>query len=74
MISTNKYYRIKDIKVNIFGTQPEDIDNAEDRYKFSRLLDGLQVLQPQWKTTEEIEVGAYLCKCYGILVFITSGC
>ncbi len=33
----------------IYGTDPADIDRAEDRHKFSALLDELQVDQPSWK-------------------------
>ena len=43
--------------VSILGTSPEDIDRAENRHKFSSLLDELEVDQPRWKelsTTEEI--------------------
>lgn len=35
--------------VPILGTSPVDIDRAEDRHKFSTLLDSLQVDQPEWK-------------------------
>ena len=34
--------------VNILGTAPEMIDTAEDRHKFSALLDRLGVDQPKW--------------------------
>jgi carbamoyl-phosphate synthase/aspartate carbamoyltransferase len=34
--------------VNILGTAPEMIDLAEDRHKFSALLDRLGVDQPKW--------------------------
>ncbi len=33
----------------ILGTNPKDIDRAEDRHKFSTLLDTLGVDQPEWK-------------------------
>jgi len=36
-------------KVPILGTSPVMIDNAEDRYKFSKLLDEISVKQPDWK-------------------------
>lgn len=41
--------------VLILGTSPLDIDRAEDRHKFSRLLDELGIEQPLWKelTTRE---------------------
>ena len=35
--------------VPILGTAPEDIDRAEDRHKFSSLLDTLGIDQPAWK-------------------------
>jgi len=34
--------------VTILGTSPEDIDRAEDRNKFSALLDRLGIDQPRW--------------------------
>lgn len=40
----------------ILGTSPESIDNAENRFKFSRMLDSIGVLQPQWKELTELEV------------------
>ena len=41
--------------VSILGTNPFDIDHAEDRHKFSRLLDELKVDQPEWKELSSIE-------------------
>lgn len=35
--------------VRILGTTPEDIDKAEDRNKFSKLLDTHNIAQPQWE-------------------------
>ncbi|MFA5791976.1 MAG: carbamoyl-phosphate synthase (glutamine-hydrolyzing) large subunit [Candidatus Paceibacterota bacterium] len=35
-------------KFNILGTKASDIDRAEDRNKFSALLDKLEILQPKW--------------------------
>ncbi len=34
--------------VKILGTRPEDIDRAEDRHTFSKLLDRLRIDQPAW--------------------------
>ena len=34
--------------IPILGTKPEDIDRAEDRKKFSVLLDKLDIKQPHW--------------------------
>ncbi|MFC1691639.1 carbamoyl-phosphate synthase (glutamine-hydrolyzing) large subunit [Nanoarchaeota archaeon] len=36
-------------KVKVLGTSPVSIDNAEDRNKFSKLLDDLDIDQPEWK-------------------------
>jgi carbamoyl-phosphate synthase large subunit len=41
--------------VPILGTSPKDIDVAEDRHKFSALLDAVQVDQPQWKELTSLE-------------------
>ena len=41
--------------VPILGTSPKDIDVAEDRHKFSALLDTLNVDQPQWKELTSLE-------------------
>jgi carbamoyl-phosphate synthase large subunit len=35
--------------INILGTSPVQIDNAESRQKFSKILDSLGVDQPEWK-------------------------
>ncbi|RYP06990.1 hypothetical protein DL764_002813 [Monosporascus ibericus] len=34
---------------NVLGTDPKDIDKAEDRQKFSEILDSIGVDQPAWK-------------------------
>ena len=42
-------------KVPVLGTSPLDIDRAEDRDKFSSLLDRLGVDQPRWAKLSTIE-------------------
>lgn len=39
---------------HILGTKAEDIDRAEDRNKFSALLDKLNILQPRWQSFTSI--------------------
>jgi len=39
----------------VLGTNPISIDNAEDRHKFSKLLDELGIEQPKWKELTNIE-------------------
>ena len=41
--------------VPILGTSPQDIDVAEDRHKFSALLDAAGVDQPPWKELTSLE-------------------
>jgi carbamoyl-phosphate synthase large subunit len=41
--------------IPILGTSPQDIDVAEDRHKFSTLLDAAGVDQPQWKELTSVE-------------------
>ena len=36
-------------EVKIIGTHPENIDNAENRFKFSRMLDQIGIDQPEWR-------------------------
>ena len=36
-------------EVKIIGTHPENIDNAENRFKFSRMLDQIGIDQPKWR-------------------------
>lgn len=36
-------------KARVLGTDPKDIDKAEDRHKFSQILDSIGVDQPAWK-------------------------
>ncbi len=41
--------------VNVAGTSPEVIDIAENRYKFSRLLDQIEVQQPEWREFSTVD-------------------
>lgn len=47
--------------VKIFGTSPEMIDRAENRYKFSRTLDTIGVDQPEWKELTSIQEAINFC-------------
>ena len=42
-------------KVHVLGTSPESIDNAENRFKFSRMLDNIGILQPKWKELQNLQ-------------------
>ncbi len=47
--------RLHKAGVRILGTSAVSIDNAEDRHKFSSLLDKLGVDQPKWKELTSME-------------------
>ena len=47
-IPNNLATRLDQQGVNILGTSARDIDNAEDRNKFSAMLDRLGIDQPRW--------------------------
>ncbi len=54
----NRAKALHNYGINILGTSPVDIDRAEDRSKFSALLDKLEIKQPPWKafsTLEDVE-------------------
>ena len=42
--------------VNILGTSAQSIDNAEDRHKFSSMLDNLGIDQPAWRELTSMDV------------------
>ncbi len=48
-IPNNLAMRLHNGGVNILGTTPQSIDQAEDRYKFSSMLDSQGIDQPRWK-------------------------
>lgn len=43
-------------QAKILGTSPESIEGAENRFKFSRMLDTIGISQPQWKKLTSLEV------------------
>jgi len=47
-IPNNLAIPLNDAGCNILGTQPENIDCAENRHRFSKLLDELHIDQPLW--------------------------
>jgi carbamoyl-phosphate synthase large subunit len=56
--------------VKIIGTSAEDIDRAEDRSKFSKLLDELEIKQPNWEKVENIEKAKEFAEKTGYPVLI----
>ncbi|KAJ5982923.1 Protein pyrABCN, partial [Penicillium waksmanii] len=58
------------LNVNILGTSPEMIDGAENRYKFSRMLDRIEVDQPAWKELTSIDEARGFCDKVGYPVLV----
>lgn len=54
-IPNNLATRLDAEKVNILGTSATSIDNAEDRHKFSSMLDSLGIDQPRWRELTSLE-------------------
>jgi len=53
--SNNLAYSLSKRGVPLFGTFGKDIDSAEDRQKFSSLLDRLGIAQPQWNSFTTVQ-------------------
>ncbi|MEG8947585.1 carbamoyl-phosphate synthase (glutamine-hydrolyzing) large subunit [Rosettibacter firmus] len=51
----NLALKLHNIGVKILGTSPKSIDTAEDRSKFSALLDQLGIEQPEWSKLNTIQ-------------------
>lgn len=64
--------------LNVLGTSPQQIDMAEDRHKFSKLLDELGIDQPEWRELNSLaEAKAFAAKAqYPVVVrpsYVLSG-
>ncbi|MGH7417591.1 MAG: carbamoyl phosphate synthase large subunit, partial [Candidatus Rokuibacteriota bacterium] len=56
--------------VKVLGTSPLSIDTAEDRHKFSRLLDTLGIEQPAWKELVTVEAAREFAARIGYPVLV----
>lgn len=54
-IPNNLAMRLHAERVPILGTQAESIDRAEDRHKFSAMLDSLGIDQPRWRELSSLD-------------------
>ncbi len=77
-IPNNLALRLDDEGVKILGTSAKSIDNAEDRDKFSAMLDRIGVDQPQWSAlTSMQDIKAFIDKVgFPVLVrpsYVLSG-
>ena len=77
-IPNNLALRLASHKVPILGTKAEDIDKAEDRHKFSSIVDAIGVDQPAWsELTTMKDIRKFIDKVgYPVLVrpsYVLSG-
>jgi len=56
--------------VCILGTQPTSIDNAEDRFRFSEMLDRLGIDQPRWKQLTSVQEASRFANDVGFPVLV----
>ncbi len=55
---------------NVLGTDPKDIDKAEDRQKFSEILDNIGVDQPAWKELTSVAEAEKFADAVGYPVLV----
>jgi carbamoyl-phosphate synthase large subunit len=53
--ANNLISKLSKYNIRILGTSSLDVDKAEDRSKFSSLLDSLLIKQPPWKTFTDLK-------------------
>ena len=70
--SNNLAMRLHRKNVKILGTAPESIDNAEDRHKFSSMLDILKIDQPEWAESKSIDEAEKFADKVGYPVLIIT--
>ncbi|XP_076645661.1 carbamoyl-phosphate synthetase 2, aspartate transcarbamylase, and dihydroorotase rudimentary [Halictus rubicundus] len=52
-------------QARILGTSPESVDGAENRFKFSRMLDLIGISQPRWKELTNLRSAIEFCEEVG---------
>ncbi|KAF0150561.1 MAG: carbamoyl-phosphate synthase large subunit [Ignavibacteria bacterium] len=51
----NLALKLHKVGIKILGTSPQSIDRAEDRSKFSKMLDELEIGQPEWSNLNTVK-------------------
>jgi len=54
-IANNLAMKLRGVGISVLGTPPESVDRAENRHKFSALLDELGIDQPEWSELSTME-------------------
>jgi carbamoyl-phosphate synthase large subunit len=69
-IPNNLALKLHAAGVRVLGTSPLSIDGAEDRHKFSKLLDNLRIDQPAWAELTSLDKAREFAKQVGYPVLI----
>jgi carbamoyl-phosphate synthase large subunit len=69
-IPNNLAMPLHERNVPVLGTDPTDIDRAEDRHAFSKLLDTLGIDQPQWTELTTLAAAKKAAKTLGYPVLV----
>lgn len=69
-IPNNLAMKCHEYGIKVLGTSPSSIDRAENRHKFSSLLDTLGIDQPQWKELTSIAEAKSFARRVGYPVLI----
>ena len=62
--------KLQDNGAKVLGTNPQDIDKAEDRHKFSSILDSIGIDQPAWKELSSVEAAKSFADKVGFPVLV----
>ena len=69
-VANNLTPKLSEAKVNIIGTSSENVDRAEDRVKFGKLLDMLKIKQPAWRKFSDLTEAKKFAKRVGYPVLV----
>ena len=69
-IPNNLAVKLNKRGARILGTKPEQIDNAENRHKFSNILDELKIDQPEWNELTDLDSAKIFSSKVGYPVLI----
>jgi len=69
-IPNNLALKLDEAGIKVLGTSAKSIDNAEDRHKFSKMLDELGIDQPEWKELTSLDEAKKFAESVGFPVLI----
>ncbi|HCY75881.1 MAG TPA: carbamoyl phosphate synthase large subunit [Ignavibacteriales bacterium] len=69
-VPNNLSMKLHNAGLKIIGTSPEQIDNAENRHKFSQILDRIGVDQPEWNEVTTLADAKVFAESVGYPVLI----